>query len=102
MCGQPAGLSQKRYQKIPLNVKKNAEGEDVSFEWQRQLSHLKELKALFKIGEKVAVSSAGMVYLYVEFVLCIYLLYILRYRTLRYVGTWVCVCVEGIPGSPRQ
>lgn len=75
MWGQSAGLSQKHCQKIPLNVKKNADREEVYFEWQR---HLKELKALFKIGEKLAVCSAGMVCLYVEFVLCMYLLYILR------------------------
>lgn len=99
MCGQPAGLAQECCQKIPLNVKKNAEREGVSFEWQRQLSHLKEFKALFKTGEEVAVYSAGMVCLYVEFVLRISLLYILRYPTLCCVGMWVCVCAKGIPGS---
>lgn len=56
--GQPSGLSQKCCQKIPFNIKENAEREEVSFEWQRQLQHFRELKALLEIGEKLALYSA--------------------------------------------
>lgn len=55
-------------------------------EWQRQLSHLKELNALFKVGEKLAVCDAGRG-------LCsIYTLHILRYPDFVLCGH-VGVCV---------
>lgn len=52
-------------------------------EWQRQLSHLKELNALFKVGEKLAVCNAGMV--------CV--LYI-TIHILRYPDFVLCGCVS--------
>jgi len=85
---------QKRCQKMPFHVTKNAERE-VSFEWQRQLSHLKELKALSKMVEKLAVCNTGITCMYVDFMLRVYSLHVLKYPDL-------VLSVEGVTGSPQQ
>lgn len=77
---------------MPFHVMKNAERE-VFLEWQRQLSHLKKLKALLKIGEKLSVRDAGMVCLYVQSVLRMYSLHVMKHPDLALrgrVGLRVC------------